>query len=118
VEVQFHTFFDLGTRWRGVVSFIPQTLYPPGKSPWYPWDRRLGGLQSSSECGAEEKNSQPLLGLKRPIIQPIAIPAPTDTRYYNFFHILISFSLPVLNSVTFALIYVIVVLHLANINET
>jgi hypothetical protein len=25
-----------------VVSFTPQPLYPEGKSPWYPLDRRLG----------------------------------------------------------------------------
>jgi len=43
VEIQLHTFFDLGTRWRWVVSFTPQPLYPQGKSPWYPLDRRLGG---------------------------------------------------------------------------
>jgi hypothetical protein len=34
-------------------------------------DRRLGGLQSQSGCGGEKKNSQPLLGLEPPIIQPI-----------------------------------------------
>jgi hypothetical protein len=33
---------DLGTRWRWVVSFTPLPLYPQGKSPWYPLDRRLG----------------------------------------------------------------------------
>jgi hypothetical protein len=26
-----------------VFSFTPQLLYPQGKSPWYPLDRRLGG---------------------------------------------------------------------------
>jgi hypothetical protein len=34
-------------------------LYPQGKSPWYPLDRRLGGPQSRSGRGGEEKNSQP-----------------------------------------------------------
>jgi hypothetical protein len=34
---------NLDTRMRGVVSFTPQPLYPQGKSPWYPLDRRLGG---------------------------------------------------------------------------
>jgi len=43
-----------------VVSF---TLYPQGKSPWYPLDRRLGGPQSRFERGGEEKNSQPHPGL-------------------------------------------------------
>jgi hypothetical protein len=27
---------------------MPWPLYPRGKSPWYPLDRRLGGLQSQS----------------------------------------------------------------------
>jgi hypothetical protein len=30
---------------------------PPGKSPLYPLDRRLGGPQSRSGRGGEEKNS-------------------------------------------------------------
>jgi len=37
---------DLRTRWRRVVSSTPRQLYPQGKSPWYPFDRRLGGLKS------------------------------------------------------------------------
>jgi hypothetical protein len=35
-------------------------------------DRRLGELQSWSGCRGEERNSQPLPGLKPPIIHPIA----------------------------------------------
>jgi hypothetical protein len=42
-----------------VVSFMPRPLYPQGKSAWYPLDRRLGGPQSRSGRGGEEKNSQP-----------------------------------------------------------
>jgi len=34
-------------------------------------DRRLGGPQSRSGHGREEKNSQPLSGLEPPIIQPV-----------------------------------------------
>jgi hypothetical protein len=45
-----------------VISFTPRTLYPQGKSPWYPLDRRLGGPQSRSGRGGEDKNSQPLPG--------------------------------------------------------
>jgi hypothetical protein len=56
--------FDLGTRWRGVVSFMPQPLYPQGNSPWYPLDRRLGRPQSPSGHDDEEKNSQSLPGIK------------------------------------------------------
>jgi hypothetical protein len=45
---------------------------PRGKSSWYQLDRRLGGLQSRSGRGGEEKNSQPLPGFEPPIIQPVA----------------------------------------------
>jgi hypothetical protein len=63
---------DLGTRGRRVISFTHQPLYPQGESTWYPLDRRLGGPQSRSGHGGEEKNSQPLPGLEPPIIQPVA----------------------------------------------
>jgi len=43
---------------------MPWPLYPQGKSLWYPLDRRLGGPQSCSGHGGEEKNSQHLLGIK------------------------------------------------------
>jgi hypothetical protein len=71
-EVQLHSFFDLGTRWRWVVSFMARQLYPQGKSPWYPLDRRLGGPQSRSGHRGEEKNSQPHResNPRTPIIQP------------------------------------------------
>jgi len=42
------------------------------KSPWYLWDRRLGGPQSRSGRAGEEKNSQPLPVFNLSIIQPIA----------------------------------------------
>jgi hypothetical protein len=51
---------------------MPWQLFPQGKSLWYPLGRMLGGPQSQSGCGGEVKNSQPLLGLKHLIIQPIA----------------------------------------------
>jgi hypothetical protein len=54
---------DLGTRWRWVVSFTSRPLYPQGKSPWHPLDRRLGGVHSCSGRGGEEKNSQPPPGI-------------------------------------------------------
>jgi hypothetical protein len=54
-----------------VVSFTLQLLYPQGKSPWYPLDRRLGGPESwSGHCrekynlappGIEPRPSSPLL---------------------------------------------------------
>jgi len=48
------------TRWRSVVIFTPLSLYSWRKSPWYPLDRRLGGLQSRSGRGSEGRNSLPL----------------------------------------------------------
>jgi hypothetical protein len=53
-------------------SFRLRQLYPQGMSPRYSFDRRLGGPQSRSGCGGEEKNSQSLPGLEPPIIQPVA----------------------------------------------
>jgi len=38
-----------------VVSFTPQPIYSRGKSPPYPLDRKLGGPQSRSGRGGEEK---------------------------------------------------------------
>jgi len=46
------------TYW-GVVSFIPQSLYPQ-----YLLNGRLSGPQSHSGHRGEEKNSQPLPGIK------------------------------------------------------
>jgi hypothetical protein len=77
---------DLGTRWRWVVSFTPRPLYPYGKSPWYPLIRGLGGPQSRSGKGGEEKNSQPLPGLEPPIIQPVA-PHRIVTNYLNSYFV-------------------------------
>jgi hypothetical protein len=66
---------DLDTRRAWVISFTPRQLYPQGKRPWYQSDRRLGGPQSRSGRGGEEKNSQALPGLELPIIQLV------DQRY-------------------------------------
>jgi hypothetical protein len=67
---------DLGTSCRWVVSFTPRALYTQGKSPWYPLDRRLGGPQSRSGRGGEEKFPRPRQesesNLRTPIVQPIA----------------------------------------------
>jgi hypothetical protein len=68
---------DLGIRWRWVVSFTARPLYLQAKSPWYPFDRKLGGSQNRSERSCEEKNSELLPGLEPPFIQAIA------QRYIN-----------------------------------
>jgi len=38
-----------------LVSFMPQLLYPQGKSPWYPLDRRLAGPQADLDAVAKRK---------------------------------------------------------------
>jgi hypothetical protein len=55
---------DLGTRWRPVVSFTPWPLYSQRRNTWYPLDRRLGGPQSRSGRGGEEKNFQSPPGIE------------------------------------------------------
>jgi hypothetical protein len=45
----------------------------PGKQPRYPLDRRLGGPQSWSGRGGEEKTSL-TTGSRNPLAQPIAQP--------------------------------------------
>jgi hypothetical protein len=52
---------NIVTRWRSVVRFTPQSLYPRDESSWYPLDRRLGGPQSRSGRSGEEKNECPSL---------------------------------------------------------
>jgi hypothetical protein len=64
---------------------MPQSLYSQGKSPWYQLDKRLGGSQSYSGCGGEEKNSQHLAGLEPPNIQPIAQHYTTKLSWFLMF---------------------------------
>jgi hypothetical protein len=66
--------------------YAPAAL-PPGKEPRYPLDRRLGGPQSRSGHGGEEKNSQLPPGIEpcnpgRPAPILVAIPT-TDNEYNN-----------------------------------
>jgi hypothetical protein len=44
---------ELDISWRRMLNFTPRPLYPRGKSPLYPLDRRLGGPQSRSERRGE-----------------------------------------------------------------
>jgi hypothetical protein len=64
------TFLDLSTGWRWVVSYTPLLLYPWGKSPRYPLDRRLGGPQNQSGRCGEEKSCT--VGNWTRTIQPVA----------------------------------------------
>jgi hypothetical protein len=68
VEIELHAFLTAALN--GGTS--RPSLFAMGKRPRYPLDRRLGGPQSRSGHGGEEKNSQPLSALEPLIIQPIA----------------------------------------------
>jgi hypothetical protein len=57
---------------------------PPGKSPWYPLDRRLGGPQSRSGRGGEEKIPSPCRDSNHPIIQ----------SSFKYSHKIFHFSIP------------------------
>jgi hypothetical protein len=52
-------FLDISTNWKLVVSFSPLLLYPWGKNPCYPLDRRQGGPQIRSGQCRIEKDSLP-----------------------------------------------------------
>jgi len=53
-----------------VVSFTPRPIFPQGKIPRYPLDRRLGGPQSHSVHGGEEVSTP--AGNRTPVGQPVA----------------------------------------------
>jgi hypothetical protein len=55
---------DLETRWKSVVSFTPQLLYPQAKFSRLPIGYEEGWAQSTSENDGEEKNSHPLPGIE------------------------------------------------------
>jgi len=60
-----HTFvLNLGTQWRWDVSCKPWPLYPQGKQPWLPLNRRLIGHLSQFRYFGEEKCILFLLGIK------------------------------------------------------
>jgi hypothetical protein len=63
----------LGTRCRWVVSFTTRPLYPQGKIPCYPLNRRLGGPQSRSGKVVKRKIPRPCQesNPRTPIVQPI-----------------------------------------------
>jgi hypothetical protein len=62
-----------------VVSFMHRPLYPQGREPLVPLNRRLGGPQSRSGRGREEKNSRES-NPRTPIVQPVV-------TGQNFIHI-------------------------------
>jgi hypothetical protein len=89
---------DLCKRWRWAVSFTPQPLYPRGKSPRYPLDRRLGGPQSRSGHSGKETN------LTLPGIEPRASdPAGGNYADWAIPTPSLRFSIPKLNALVWRL---------------
>jgi hypothetical protein len=82
---------DLGIRWRCVVSFTPSGLYPQEKSPWYPLDRRLDGLQNVWTWWWREKLSAPVRTWT-PNIQLIAQCYTTELSWLLLLYFLRSFN--------------------------
>jgi hypothetical protein len=66
---------NLGTRWRWVVSFTPQPLYPQVNFLRYPLDRRF--LSRSGRCGVEE-DLLLLPGIEPRPSNPQPVPIPTE----------------------------------------
>jgi hypothetical protein len=55
VEVQLHAFLTSALDGDELTALHPKCFTPQGKSPQYPLDRRLDGLQNQCSCGGEEK---------------------------------------------------------------
>jgi hypothetical protein len=74
VEVYLHSFFDLGTRWRRVVSLTPRPLYPQGKSPGTLWIGGRVGPRAVLDAVVERKIPSPHResNPRTPIVQPVA----------------------------------------------
>jgi hypothetical protein len=67
-------FIDLGTSWKGSVSFTPLLLYLRGNSLRYPLDMRLDGPQNRYGRHGEVKILDPI-GNRTPnpsVVQPVA----------------------------------------------
>jgi hypothetical protein len=65
---------DPGTKWRWVVRFTPRPLYPQGKSPRYPLDRRWVGPRTVLDAVAKRKIPSPRResNSRTPIVQSVA----------------------------------------------
>jgi hypothetical protein len=73
VEVQLHAYFDLGTRWRWLVSFIPRQLYPRERAPGTHWIGSWVGPRAVLDAVVKRKIPSPHRELNRrtPIVQPV-----------------------------------------------
>jgi len=64
-EVEHHAFLTLALEESEWSTSCP-SHFTPEEKPQYPFDRRLERSQSQCGHGGEEKNSQPLPGMKPP----------------------------------------------------
>jgi hypothetical protein len=71
------TILDRGT------SFTPRSLYPHGKNPRYPLDRRLGGPQSRFGRCEVRKNLLPPAANQIPVVNKIALNGLSMCFYAN-----------------------------------
>jgi hypothetical protein len=67
-------FLDLGSRWRGAVSFTPQQLYPPGKSPRCPFNM-------SPRTGQDDMKERKFLSLPGLEFQPLCLSVGSQSVY-------------------------------------
>jgi len=68
-NVQLHSSTTSATAGWKVISLTPRPLFPLGKSPRHPLNRRLGGPQSRSGCFAEISDHSPTVQTR--IVQPV-----------------------------------------------
>ena len=74
-EVQLYFFFNLGARWRWVVTPRPGLFTPPPrKKTRYPLYRRLGGPQ----CRSGHGKISPPPGFDPRTVQPLRVAIPTE----------------------------------------
>jgi hypothetical protein len=63
---------DLDNKWKFVVSFTSQPLYPQRNGPWYPLYRRLCGPRAGLDTVVKRKIPSPCQVPNPPIIQSVA----------------------------------------------
>jgi hypothetical protein len=56
---------NLSTRFRQVISSVPQPHYPPGKALWLSVNMKLGGSHSQYDYSGVEKILLPLVKIKQ-----------------------------------------------------
>lgn len=72
-NVQLHSCTTSATDGWKVISLTPRSLFPLGKSPRHPMNRRLGGPQSRSGCFGEISDHSPTVQTRiaQPVVQSL-----------------------------------------------